>query len=194
MKTWIFTIGACLAFSTAFAGPEMIIKQRAKDLRDQNNARQGVPPAAPAVPAQPQRPATAPAQSVQATPAQQSLMRFNAELGAIKAGAVLDEAQKQKLARELTGAAQYKKPAAAAVDRVVTALFKAAAAKPLPAMARTRIVQDLDAILNPAKYPQAKLPAIYDDLHSTLISNRVPIALAAEADAAVRALGAEVQK
>lgn len=192
MKALICILSACLSCSAAFAGPEQIIKQRAKDIRDQSNARQGVPPSSAPAPAQPQTPAAAQPQAPSA--AQQSLMRFNSELGAIKAGSVLEDAQKQKLARELSGAAQFKKPSPAAVDRVVTALAKAFAAKPLPAMARTRLVQDLDAILNPAKYPQAKMPAIYTDLHSILVSNRVPIALAAEADAAVRALGAEVQK
>jgi hypothetical protein len=172
------------------AGPEQIIKQRAKDLRDQNNARQGVQPTAPA-PVQPQRPASpAPATP---SPAQQSLMRFQASLGEIKAGAVLDEALKQKLARELSGAAQYKKPSAANLDRFVTALFNALAAKPLSATSRTRLVQDIDAVLNPAKYPQAKMPAIYDDVQSILKTAGVPVTRVAEVNAALRALGAEVQ-
>ena len=52
------------AASAAVTGSENIIKQRAKDLRDQNNAQQGVPP--PARPAAPAASAYNPAPAAQA--------------------------------------------------------------------------------------------------------------------------------
>jgi hypothetical protein len=192
MKAIICAIGAMLAVTAANAGPEQLIKQRAKDIRDQNNARQGVPPPSTA-PAQPQTQKPAAAAPARPSPAQQSLARFQGSLGEIKSGAVLDETTKQKLARELSGAAQYKKPSAANVDRLVIALFNAMSAKPLSATARTRLAQNIDAVLNPAKYPQAKMPAIYDDVQSIFKSAGVPVMLVSEVNTALRALGAEVQ-
>ncbi len=190
MKTLAVSIYAGLIAVTASAGPEYLIKQRAKDLRDQNNAQQGVQPAAPA-PVQPQKPATqTPATP---SPAQQSMARFQASLAEIKAGATLDTVTKQKLARELSGAAQYKKPSQAAVDKLVTAVFNAMSAKPLFASSRAKLVLDIDAILNPAKYPQAKMPAIYEDAQAILKSGGVPVAQAAEVNTALRALGDEVK-
>ena len=57
MKKALAMIGAAtLVASGVLAGPDVIIKQRAKEVRDQNNVRQGV--TAPSQPAQPARPAT----------------------------------------------------------------------------------------------------------------------------------------
>jgi hypothetical protein len=120
-------------------------------------------------------------------------MRFQAALAEIKAGATNDPALKQKLVRELTGAAQYKKPSPGSVDRLVTALYNAMAARPLLPMGRTKLVQDIDAILNPAKYPMAKMPAIYEDAQTVLRSGGVPIAQASEVNAALRLLGDEAK-
>ena len=191
MRRIVFAACFALIWTGAHAGPEYLIKQRAKDLRDQSNARQGVQPATPA-PVQPATPKPQPQQQfVPAT--QQSLARFQATLAEIKEGATLDPPMKQKLARELSGAAMYKKPSGAAVDKLVTALFNAMSAKPLMQNGRAKLVQDIDAILNPAKYPQAKMPAIYEDAQSVLKSGGIPVAQASEVYTALRALGAEVQ-
>ena len=57
MKTVLALIGAVtLAAGSLVAGPDVIILQRARELRDQNNVQQGVTP--PGQPTQPVQPAT----------------------------------------------------------------------------------------------------------------------------------------
>jgi hypothetical protein len=179
-----------LSASALLAGPEHLIKQRAKDVRDQNNTAQGVQPK-PVAPAP--QPAQATAQPVLATPSQLSLNRFHADLAGIKQGALLEPAQKQKLAANLSGVAAGKKPSTNTVDRFVTSVHKAFSAKPLPTTARARLVQDIDAVLNPSKYPQAKPEAIFEDIRNIFASNGAPASQAADISATARVLAADVK-
>ncbi|HYG34352.1 MAG TPA: hypothetical protein VEC99_06185, partial [Clostridia bacterium] len=79
MKSTLTTVGlTALLIVTSYAGPDVIIRERAKQLRDQNNARQGVPPAA-----RPAQPAVAPA-APPAPTVSPSLLQFQTELTAIK--------------------------------------------------------------------------------------------------------------
>ena len=55
MKTQILLLGLLLVAEESFGQSETIIRNRAKELRDQNNVRQGVPP-----PTQPAQPANSP--------------------------------------------------------------------------------------------------------------------------------------
>ena len=103
MKTTLALLGpALLLAATAFAGPDVIIKQHAKDIRDQNNVRQGVAP--PVATVQPARPSATTAAAP--TPVQQSLVRLRADLVAIKPNAPVTPEQKQQVARDLQATAQ----------------------------------------------------------------------------------------
>ena len=65
MKTVLSLVGAAtLVAGSVFAGPDVIIKQRAKEIRDQNNVRQGVTsPGQAASPSQPSAPSASSAPS-----------------------------------------------------------------------------------------------------------------------------------
>src|SRR6266853_5688669 len=89
-----------LLAACAYADPGVIIRERAKELRDQNNVRQGVAP--PTQPAQPVATPNAPAGPT-LSPA---ILRFNTEIAAIRADEQVTLDQKQKLAQELVVAAQ----------------------------------------------------------------------------------------
>src|SRR5437763_10657652 len=105
MRTMIMAaMMVALLRSTMFAGPADIIKQRAKELNNQNNVRQGVAPPSQPVPPPASAPATQPSQS---------LMRLQAELAAIPAGSPVTAEQKQKLANGLIAAALAAKPSPA---------------------------------------------------------------------------------
>src|SRR5438034_694093 len=83
------TLAIFLPASTFAAGSEAIIKQRAKELRDQNNVRQGVPPPAP--PQQPTKPnATQPA-------ALTPVAKLQADLAAIKPNSQVTAKQKRAM-------------------------------------------------------------------------------------------------
>lgn len=168
MKKTLLLVGAGLLGFHVLGGSEQIIKERAKELSNQNNVRQGV--AAPSQPNQANPTYTAPAPpSVE----QQNLNRFSAILSTIKTEDTVTEAKKQELTSYLVGAAQSTKPAAASVRKFVDDLTASLAQKPLPADKRARLMQEIDCVLNPSKYPQAKMTAIYGDIQAIFQVNGV---------------------
>jgi hypothetical protein len=188
MKTILITIAAAtLMAGNLTAGPDVIIRERAKELRDQNNVRQGVPP--PTQPTQPPSLPNAPA----APTLSPSLTRFQTELASIKAETPVTPEQKQKLAQDLILAAQGTKPSLAAANKLADDLSAAFVEKPLSATSRARLTQELDAVLNPAKYPQAKMDGIFTDIQAIFQENGLARAKAAAIADDVKKLAKEVQ-
>ena len=166
----------------AQSGAQQIIKQRAKDLRNQSNARQGVPVAAPA---------TAP-QAAPAAPSMQNMARVQADLIAIKPDSAPTEEQKQKLARDLLAAVTDPvKPSAGSLDKLSSELAATFSEKTVTPASRTRLVQELDAVLNPSKYPQVKLDGIYADIPVILDRHGISQRRALLLTAAVKTVAAE---
>jgi hypothetical protein len=99
------------------------------------------------------------------------LVRFQATLAAIKSDIAPAPEQKQKLAQDLLLSAQGSKPSSAAVDKLVEDLSLAFAEKPLSSTSRARLMLELDAVLNPGKYPQAKLEGIFTDVQAIFQEN-----------------------
>ena len=116
------TLAIFLPASTFAAGSEAIIKQHAKELRDQNNVRQGVPPPAPAP--QPAKPSAA-------QPAALTLMaKLQADLAAIKPNSQVTAEQKQQLNRDLQALATGpKKPSPGATSKLAGDIAAALAQK-----------------------------------------------------------------
>jgi hypothetical protein len=179
----IALFAGCLS---ALAQADVIIKQRAKELRDQNNVRQGVPP--------PTQPAAPPAARAAAAPQSPSLQRFQAGLAAFKANVPATDAQKEQLARDLVAVAQGAKPSLATARKFASDFAAACLEKPLPSASRARLVQEIDAVLNPAKYPNAKPEGIFADIQAILQENGTARSQAIAVANDVKALAAEVQK
>ncbi len=158
MKT-ILTLTGLLLAGVALAGPQEIIKQRAKELSNQNNVRQGVAPPTQAATPVAQNPGAA------APVASPALTRLQADLAAIKAGTPVTAAQTQRLTQDLLAVAQGGKPTTTA-PKLAEDLANAFAERPLSAASRARLVQELDAVLNPAKYPTAKMDGIFADVQA----------------------------
>ena len=182
----ILTGGLVLLAATALAGPEQIIKERAKELRDQNNVRQGVAPPTQTPPA----PGVVPAPPT-LTPA---LVKFQTQLTAINAGTPPTPEQKQQLTQQLALSASGAKPSRAALAKLTEDLSAAFAEKPLPATSRARLVQELDAVLNPAKYPQAKLEGIFKDIQAIFQDNGLARTKAVTISDDVKAISEQIQK
>jgi hypothetical protein len=192
MRITLAALGTVVMVSGfAYADPAVIIRERAKELSNQNNARQGVAP--PTQPAQPAQPAVVPAPPPAPTLAP-ALLRFNTDIAAIKADAQVTPEQQQKLAQELLASAQGAKPSLASVTKLANDVSAAFAEKPLSSTSRARFVQELDAVLNPGKYPQAKVDGILKDIQSTFEQNGLARMKAMAIADDVKAISAEIQK
>lgn len=188
MKAALLVALLALACVQVHASSAQIIKQRAKDLRDENNARQGVPPPAntkPGSAAPSPAPAPAPA-TVVLTPQQSSLRRLNTAISAIKPGTTLNDSLKQNLARELLGAARGTKPSSQSVSKLTESLSTALNQKLLAATTSNRLLKNLDAVLNPGAMPAAQLKDVVNDIQALFVSSGVSAEIAAQvaADAA----------
>jgi hypothetical protein len=188
MKTTFVPLGAALLLATtAFAGPEQIIKQRAKELNEQNNVRQGVAP--------PTQPAAATSSAAAPAATSPNITRLQADLAALKTSSDITAEQKQKLSRDLAAAAETAaKPSAAGTKKLADDLSAAFGEKPLPAPSRARLVQELDAVLNPSRYPQAKLEGIFGDIQAIFQENGLTRKDAVAIADDVKAIAAEVRK
>ena len=192
MKTVLGLIGAAtLVAGSVFAGPDVIIKKRAQEIRDQNNVRQGVAP-----PSQPAQPATRPVTATAAapTPIQQSIARLRADLTAIKANSQVSAEQKQQIAKDLITVAQgAKKPSAPTAGNLADSLAAAFAEKPLADKDCSRLLSDLAAVLNPANIQAAQMQAIYADIQAVFQANGMARKDAVKIVDQVKAVGAETK-
>jgi len=188
MKARFALIGVLLlvAESVFGQGAAMIIKQRAKEIRDQNNVRQEVPTPAPAVqPAQPAAPA-APPRAL--TPQEQCLARIQSDLSAMKPEAQPSIPQKLALGKDLMAAVQGPaKPSQATVNKLARDIADVLGEKLLATVTVKRLVQDLNTILNPTAIGATQLSDVIADLQAIFQANNVDrkeaVAIAADAKA-----------
>jgi len=189
MKTPVrIVISFLLCAVSAFAGPETIIYQRAKELNNQNNVRQGVPPPTqptlvPTTPTLPAPPALTPA-----------LAKFQTQLATLNMGTPATPEQKQQLTQDLALTPQGARPSHALLTKLTEDLAAAFAEKPLSAASRARLVQELDAVLNPAKYPQAKPDGIFKDIQAIFQDNGLSRSKAVMIADDVKAISVQIQK
>lgn len=186
-KSLVLITLTTLVTGSVWAGPDVIIRERAKELRDQNNVRQGVAP--PTQAAQPGMAANAPAAPTMAL----SLRQFQTDWAGIKTDSQVTPQQKQKMTQEVLAAALAARPSPQSVSKLIADLAAAAAEKPLSATSRARFTQELDAVLNPGKYPQAKLDGILRDVQAIFQENGSKRAQAVVIAEDVKAIATEVQ-
>jgi len=186
--SWTLLGAISLVSTVALADPAVIIRERAKELRDQNNVRQGVE--SPVQAAQPAPTPMAPAGPVMSP----SLVRFSTTIATIRSDAAVSPEQKQKLTLDLMQAAQGARPSQASVAKLAADVSAAFAEKPLPASSRARFVQELDAMFNPGKYPQAKPDRILSDIQAIFQENGLARMKAAAISQDVEKIHNEIQK
>jgi hypothetical protein len=192
---FLFVAITTLSGLQAFGGSEQIIKQRAKDLRDQNNAAQGVtaPARSPAPPSTQPPAQAAPAQPL--TPQQQAMARLQSSLSAIRPGAQITPELKDQLTRSLIAVSQATpKPSSQMAMRLSEDLAAALSQKLLSNVTRNRLAQDLGAILNPARIQQSQVADIVKDIQAIFESNGVPAGDAKKAAGSAQAAAEELRK
>lgn len=189
----VSVVGLFLSVGLLHAGSESIIKQKAKDLRDQNNARQGAAPP-PRTPAQP--PATVPQPTVPAAPLtaqQQALGRLQKDLTALRPGSEITPVQKQQLARSLAGVAQGLKPKPELTTRLADDLAAALGSKLLANPTRTKLLQNLSTALNAGRFAPAQVNQAVADTLNLLKGAGVDQEVASRVATSVRAMAEDLK-
>jgi hypothetical protein len=194
MKTVLALLGAAMLMAVnVFAQADIIIKQRAKEIRDQNNVRQGINPAT--QPAQPSQPGTPTASTAPTPLLKQNLAKLQADLAAIQANSSVTAVQKQQLTKDLLACAQgASKPSEGTISPLADSLAAAFAQKPLSDTDRGRLVSRLAAVLNPANIQSAQMQAIYADIQAIFQANGMARKDAVKIVDQVKAIAAETQR
>lgn len=162
-----------LAVPLANAGSEHLVKQRAKDVRDHQNERQGAAPASPSAPpvrsTHPTQPAPVPYSTQPAAPTMSpQAASIGIHLGTIqKADTVTDE-QTRELAQSLSVAARSSvKPSASKISRLAGDLSEAVAGTDLSSTKRSRLAAQLESALNDT-FSAKDMEALATSIHDTL--------------------------
>ncbi len=145
------------------------ITQRARELVNQNNVRQGVgQPSQPATPP----PAAPPQKLIAPNPAQIQLQNVNKiknDIAAIRADAQIVQGKIQKLAADLLAAARgTRKPSPGALNKLAASLATSLAGKTLESAQELRLAQDLEAVVNGAKISQLQADSYVSDVQAIL--------------------------
>jgi ABC-type transporter Mla subunit MlaD len=191
MKTVLSLIGAAtLVAGSVFAGPDVIIKQRAKEIRDQNNVRQGVTTPGQATPPSQPSASTAPSPLLQ-----QNLAKVRADLATFKPNSPVTPQQKLQFKNDLLASAQgASKPSPATISALADSLSAAFTQSAFPDKDRDRLVSRLAAVLNPANIQSSQMQAIYADVQAIFQANGMARKDAVKIVDQVKAVGAETQK
>ena len=171
------------------------IKQRAKELVNQNNVRQGVPPPAPPPP----RPSAPNASGNPAPPnpamlPAQNISKIKADLATFKPGSSVTPAQKQQLIKDLAVAARTTKPSLPSVTKLVDALSAALGENNLGEAEQERLAQNLNSVFNSKPLPASQFDAIIADVQAILQVGGIKRSAAASIAGDLKAVGAEVRR
>ena len=181
------------AGSTALAQSDMIIKQRAKNLANANNAEQGAPPAnSPAAP-----PAAPPAPPP--SPAEQEIKRnvdkLETDLIAIKAGVDVSDDQKQTLQGDLDTLARASvKPSKAALSKLSDDLASALSATNTSPRERGQLAQAVNVVVNSSMTTPAQAESFVVVAETALKSGGVDDTGVQTVSDDLKAILADVQK
>lgn len=193
MKAAFLSIALLILGPAPAWGQAHIIKQRARELNDQNNARQGIPPKAPATPARPAPGVQQPGQPAQAQPAVASpemlrkldVNNLKSDIASMKPGTKVPASALERLTRNLTdhsrGAA---KAGSKAIGELAADLAKALPQTELPTTTQGQLAENIVAILNSgtltASQTQGTVARVENDLQRNGADRRSASAVAAD--------------
>jgi len=198
----VITAVACLA-NSAFAqaidpnngAQAQMIKERAKRIRDANNASQGVPPGAAAAPAAP-APPPAPSGPRTMDPAQQQLVdKVQSDLSGIKTDAPAAADQKQSLETDLlTLSKGVTKPSKEAVSKLASDLAAALSGKNVNIKDHAQLAKAMNVVMNNGNVTLAQAQAFVNATQKILQTGGVGEAEVTAVVSDLRAIVAELQK
>jgi hypothetical protein len=195
MKTTLATavVIGLLAPQAFGQGSAVMIKNRAKEVVNQNNVRQGVP--SPAQTAPPPAPTpTQPASPSPAVPQAQSLAKIKTDLAGFKTGSIATADQKQQFIKDLAAAARSTKPSLPTVTKFVDGLTAGLSEATLTPEQQGRLAQNIEAVLNSKPLPASQFDAIIADVQAILQVGSVKRTVATSIAGDLKAVGVEVRR
>ena len=194
MKTFACLTAFSLWTLTAHGQAEVIVRERAKGVVNQNNARQGAQPAAPA-PANPGAPMTAPPVPSRPTIQQQHIAKLKADLARVRQeGKVTDESKKE-FARDLLVTAQGSgKPDLTTLTNLAQHWLTAVASRDVTAAADDKLVSKVVVLLNSGGLSATRTQELADESQAALQSAGVSAAAAAKINADLQSVAADIER
>jgi len=162
-----------LSVATANAGSEHLVKQKAKEVRDQQNERQGVTPASPNRTTDQPAAGTPPARTLyttrQAAPAlSPQVANLSASLGAIQQVDSATEEHTRQLTKSLSAAAQGPvEPSTGKINKLAGDLSRALEGTELSSARRNQLAQQIDSALKDTLSAK-EMEALTSEIHDTL--------------------------
>ncbi|MCL4179658.1 MAG: hypothetical protein KJ072_18160 [Verrucomicrobia bacterium] len=200
MKAILYILLLAIGTSQAL-GQAHIIKQRARELSDQNNARQGITPNAPTAPTRATPPSpqpAAPPQPMFASPEQlrqHDISTLKAEVARVEPGVAIDQTWTGQLTKNLTTAARGTvKPSAKTTSQLAGNLGAALGQARLTAANQAQMAEDMVAILNcggvAADQTQSRITSVQATLQRGGVERKLAVAVAND----LKAVAAEIQQ
>lgn len=191
MKTVIVVSLLLAAITPAAFGQYGQAINRAKQVSNENNVRQGVPSPAQTQPVAPPQTGVAPSNTVTQA---QSLAALQSNLTSFKTGTAVTDAQKQQFTITLAKTARGNKPSLGTVKKFVDSLTGALSGASLTDEQRTRLAADIDAVLNSRGIASNTFDKIIADTEAILRVGLVKGQIATSVAADLKAIGAEVRR
>jgi hypothetical protein len=171
------------------------VKTRAKEVVNQNNVRQGVPPpsqnsprpTAPPIPASPTAPSPAALQA-------QYITKIKTDIAGCKTGSVATADQKQQFIKDLAVAARSTKPSLPTVTKFVDALIAGLSEATLTSEQQGRLAQNIEAVLNSKPLPASQFDAIIADTQAIFQVGGIKRTTATSLASDLKSVGAEVRR
>lgn len=193
MKRFILIALASGLIAGNAAASAILVKEKAKQFRDQNNQQQGIPPQ----PGYPTAPPGAPPSGAQGiAPAQQQLIdKLQADLGAIKPGASVAAEQKEQLQNDCSALAKgVSRPTKPALAKLAVDLSAALSGKAVSAKEQAQLARAVNVVVNSANLSAAQVQTYVNAAQSALKTSGIAEQDVENVVADLKAIAAELQK
>jgi hypothetical protein len=182
----VFVVVTAVCVSHLHGGAENLVKERAKNVRDQNNARQGIPGTPPPATPPPAAAKPAPAKPTPATKIKSNLMNW-------QAGKTISAESKKSFSSDLLAAARgSRKPSSTTLGKFTDSLATALAGKKPGPSELSRLVENINLSLNSAGLSEERkdevAAAVRADLESAGASPAEAAAAASDLKAVMKDL------
>jgi hypothetical protein len=193
MKRFILIALASGLIAGNAAASAILVKEKAKQLRDQNNQQQGIPPQ-PGYPAAPSATPPSGAQGI-STAQQQLIDKLQADLGAIKPGATVAAEQKEQLQNDCSALAKgVSRPSKPVLAKLAADLSAALSGKSVSAKEQAQLARAVNVVVNSANLSAAQVQTYVNAAQSALKASGIAEQDAENVVADLKAIAAELQK